>query len=170
MGYTVGFTGHRSSPEEARASLANELDRVIAELYSLGADTFISGGALGFDLIAACRTARFRAENDGVRLVLALPCRDQTARWTDYDSLRAYKMLFSHADEVHYSDAFYTSDCMLKRNRYMVGRADACVAYCLRNSGGTAYTVRRAEEKHIPVINLARGGWDKSEFEGFCKK
>ncbi|MFR5889872.1 MAG: hypothetical protein ACLUFM_02695 [Lachnospiraceae bacterium] len=59
---------------------------------------------------------------------------------------------------------------MLKRNRYMVGRADACVAYCLRNSGGTAYTVRRAEEKHIPVINLARGGWDKSEFEGFCKK
>lgn len=93
-----------------------------------------------------------------------------TARWTDYDSLRAYKMLFSHADEVHYSDAFYTSDCMLKRNRYMVGRADACVAYCLRNSGGTAYTVRRAEEKHIPVINLARGGWDKSEFEGFCKK
>ena len=40
-----------------------------------------------------------------------------------------------------YSDAFYTSDCMLKRNRYMVGRADACVAYCLRNSGGTAYTL-----------------------------
>ena len=109
MGYTVCFTGHRSIPEEARASLANELDRVIADLYSLGADTFISGGALGFDLIAACRTARFRAENDGVRLVLALPCRDQTARWTDYDSLRAYKMLFSHADEVHYSDDFYTS-------------------------------------------------------------
>ena len=74
MGYTVCFTGHRSIPEEARASLANELDRVIADLYSLGADTFISGGALGFDLIAACRTARFRAENDGVRLVLALPC------------------------------------------------------------------------------------------------
>ena len=79
MGYTVCFTGHRSIPEEARASLANELDRVIAELYSLGADTFISGGALGFDLIAACRTARFRAENDGVRLVLALPCRDHRA-------------------------------------------------------------------------------------------
>ena len=52
MGYTVCFTGHRSIPEEARASLANELDRVIADLYSLGADTFISGGALGFDLIA----------------------------------------------------------------------------------------------------------------------
>lgn len=170
MGYTVCFTGHRNISADARASLTEELDRVIADLYSLGADTFISGGALGFDLIAACRTARFRAENDGVRLVLALPCRDQTARWTDYDSLRAYKMLFAHADEVRYLENFYTSDCMLKRNRYMVGRADACVAYCLRNSGGTAYTVRRAEEKHIPVINIARGEWDKSKFEGFCKK
>ena len=41
MGYTVCFTGHRSIPEEARASLANEIERVIADQYSHGADTVI---------------------------------------------------------------------------------------------------------------------------------
>ena len=50
---------------------------------------------------------------------------------------------------------------MLERNRVMVQKSSACVAYCTRESGGTAYTLRYAVEKELHVYNIpvaVRGG------------
>ena len=47
---------------------------------------------------------------------------------------------------------------MFKRNRYMVDHSDICVCYCTSGEGGTAYTVRYAEKKEIPIVNLAGVG------------
>ena len=41
----------------------------------------------------------------------------------------------------------------------MVDHSDICVCYCTSGEGGTAYTVRYAEKKEIPIVNLAGVGW-----------
>ena len=48
---------------------------------------------------------------------------------------------------------------MIERNRYMVDHSDICNCYyCTDGKGGTAYTVRYAEKKEIPIVNLAGVG------------
>ena len=44
---------------------------------------------------------------------------------------------------------------MFERNRYLVDHSDICICYCASEEGGTAYTVHYAEQKGIPVVNLA---------------
>ena len=40
----------------------------------------------------------------------------------------------------------------------MVDASSVCVAYCNRRGGGTAYTVRYAIRRGVPVVNIA--DWD----------
>ena len=58
-----------------------------------------------------------------------------------------------------YVSEHYTRGCMFERNRYMADHSDICVCYCTSGEGGTAYTVRYAEKKEIPIVNLAGEGW-----------
>ena len=49
----------------------------------------------------------------------------------------------------------YTHYCMLQRNRYLVDHSSRLVCYLIRDTGGTAYTVRYALQQGVPVENLA---------------
>ena len=75
------FTGHRKLSEAVLNALPETLDSCIESLHSEGIDTFYAGGALGFDTLAAEAVIRFREKRPGVRLILALPCKNQTRRW-----------------------------------------------------------------------------------------
>ena len=48
---------------------------------------------------------------------------------------------------------------MLARNRYMADHSSYCIAYLVRGTGGTAYTVRYARKKGVQIVNL----WEKTE-------
>ena len=87
---TCAFTGHRYIPGEIRQNLKNALQKAIAEHISRGITTFISGGALGFDTLAAQCVLQAREKNSNVSLVMMLPCRDQCARWS-YADRQAYE-------------------------------------------------------------------------------
>ena len=159
MGYTVCFTGHRSIPEEARASLTNELDRVIADLYSLGADTFISGGALGFDTMAAQTVLEPREGHPEIRLELVLPCPGQSDRWGTLD-ISVYEEILAQADLVRYVSPYYFPGVLQLRNRELVRGASVCVGYLVdshTHAGGTAYTVLQALADGAEFVNLAEG-------------
>ena len=71
------FTGHRIIMYEHLDVMSGKLDAVIAELYEKGIRDFITGGALGFDTLAAQAVLRARKNAEDLRLVLALPCREQ---------------------------------------------------------------------------------------------
>ena len=43
----------------------------------------------------------------------------------------------------------------LKRDRMLMDEASYCICYCHRLTGGTAYTVRYAMSKGIPVYNCS---------------
>ena len=147
------FTGHRIIMYEHLDVMSGKLDAVIAELYEKGIRDFITGGALGFDTLAAQAVLRARKNAEDLRLVLALPCREQAKNWHKKD-VKVYNEIIEAADEVIYESEEYTAGCLLRRNRFMVDNSSYCVFYLTRTRGGTAYTVRYALENKIEMCNV----------------
>ncbi len=150
------FTGHRNLSPEEKLRLRPLLREEIARLAGEGVNTFLAGGALGFDTIAAQETFRVRAERfPFLRLVLVLPCLGQEAKWSQRDAA-VYRGLLRNADEVIYTGDLYTRSCMFVRNRYLVDRSSRCLCYLTREArSGTAYTVGYAQKQGLEVVNLA---------------
>ena len=151
------FTGHRKLSEAVLNALPEMLDSCIENLHSEGIDTFYAGGALGFDTLAAEAVIRFREKRPGVRLILALPCKNQTRRWKR-EAVERYETIRQSADEVRFVSEEYDSGCMRRRNEYMADRSSVCVCYLTQKKGGTAYTVSYAAKKGLRIINLAVTG------------
>ena len=152
------FTGHRRlSLQEAQAARLG-LRAGIARMEAAGVTTFLAGGALGFDTIAAQEVLRAKGTYcPWVHLVLVLPCLGQEARWSARDAA-VYRGLLRQADEVIYTADIYFKGCMLQRDRYLVNHSAYCLCF-LRDTvqGGTAYTVRYAQRQGLSVVNLAEG-------------
>lgn len=151
---TACFTGHRAIPAEVMEKLISELDDVLEKCISEGYDCFIAGGAIGFDTVAAFRVLSARESHPDIKLVLALPCRNQTERWTSLKNLKEYQILKDNADAVIYLQNFYDSECMMKRNRFMVDMSSLCIGYVTKSSGGSAATMRYAQKKNIKCLNI----------------
>ena len=67
----------------------------------------------------------------------------------------AYRQILAEADSAVYSCERYVTGCMLKRDREMVEGANICVAYYNGiPKGGTAFTVKLAEDSGLEVINV----------------
>ena len=150
----VCFTGHRHIPEAHYEKLSDLLDKLVLGLASIGITYFLCGGALGFDTMAAKAVLRLRNAGKRIRLVLILPCRNQTRGWSEKD-VEIYEHIRESADEVIYTSDQYFNGCMQKRNRRLVDESDACVAYLTSPKGGTAYTVNYAKALGREVYNLA---------------
>lgn len=152
---TCCFTGHRNIPQEEKEAMTSRLEEIIARLFQAGITRFVAGGAMGFDTLAAQAVLRLRQKYPEIQLLLALPCRSQTRGWSA-EHIAQYEAIKAQANDVVYTAQDYSRGCMQKRNRYMVDNSSVCVCYCTRGKGGTAYTVRYAEKKGLPVINIGR--------------
>lgn len=75
---TVCFTGHRIIPPEKGIALSAQLQEEIKTLIQSGYRYFGAGGALGFDTIAEQAVLQLRHDFPQIRLILVLPCKDQT--------------------------------------------------------------------------------------------
>ncbi len=149
---TCCFSGHRNIKD--KDAVSERIYSAISSLYQRGITHFISGMAVGFDMLAARQVIRLRSEHSEVRLICALPGRDQTVLW-DEGSMIAYKTITEMADEVINIDMWSGRDALLKRDRYMVDNSEHIVAYLARERGGTFYTVNYARKKGLNIINLA---------------
>lgn len=79
------FTGHRKIPENELSNLQKRLRKAVKGLLKQGVTTFYTGGALGFDTLAAQAVLNARRFHPQVKLILALPCHNQAARWKEGD-------------------------------------------------------------------------------------
>ena len=149
---TCCFTGHRTlyRPEE---EISAELDRIVREMYERGFRRFCCGGAVGFDTLAEKAVLRLKEEHDDVRLVLILPCHEQTKKWKAAD-VAVYEEILLLADEVVYTSEHFTPFCMHVRNRRLIDESSVCIAYLVADSGGTAYTVKYASQNEIEIIRM----------------
>lgn len=146
------FTGHRIIRLSDRKTLSGNLSDAIRSLAESGVYNFISGGALGFDTLAADTVISERNKNPKIRLILTLPCKEQTRGWRKKD-MEEYERILSLADEVIYVSEEYYDGCMQKRNRYMVDNSGHCIFYMTSPRGGTAYTVKYAIENELTMHN-----------------
>ncbi len=147
------FTGHRNIAVAHKAAVSELLSRAIVYAYNEGCRTFLSGGAIGFDTLAAREVVRFRISHPDVRLSLVLPCINQDERWSARDR-DAYGYLLGAADEVSYVADVYTPDCMKRRNLALAESADIIIAYAGRSASGAGQTVRMAEKLGKRVYNI----------------
>lgn len=149
---TVCFTGHRilgSDFDEKAFKMAIEV------ALKNGFDTFICGGALGFDTYAAEAILRVKESNPEIELHLYLPCRDQELRWSESDKAR-YREILKKADYVDCPDTPYFDGCMRQRNYKMVDNSSLCISYLNENvKSGTAQTVRYACQSGLFLCNLS---------------
>lgn len=151
--HTVCFTGHRNIPYAAATRLPSLLEQVISQLCERGATTFRTGGAMGFDTVAALKVLDMKEKYPRIRLELILPCRNQTERW-DEIGRQTYQYILKRADSHRFLFDTYFDGCMLERDRRLVEGSDVCVAYCTRSRGGTAYTCAQALRAGLELVNL----------------
>lgn len=151
---TVSFTGHRTAD---MAAIGDKLYDTVLELAESGADTFCTGGALGFDTLAAEAVLRVKSRMPWITLKLVLPCPpDEQTRSFSREMKEQYFDILMSADSTEYISPFYTDSCMKERNMRLIELADVCVCWydSRRSVSGTGQTVRMAQRKGIKIINL----------------
>ncbi len=151
---TVCFSGHRKIYKAEQPQILTKLKIEIRKLVANGYCYFGTGGALGFDTLAAQAVLELKSDHPQIKLILVLPCPSQATRWPEKDVI-TYENIKNLADKITYTSDSYYSDCMLKRNRHLVNHSSVCVCYLTKASGGTFYTVNYAQEKGLKIINIA---------------
>lgn len=152
---TCCFSGHRNLPADKIEKIVINLDREIDRLIDKGVTSFMSGGALGFDQIAASLIVAKKEMGKNIKLIFALPCKNQDELWTD-EHRALFRGLLCEADEIIYISGEYSNSCMRKRNNYMVEHSAYCICALLRERSGTGQTIRYARKKGLRIVNVAK--------------
>ena len=153
---SVAFTGHRNIIGNKRPELGVAVDNALIELYQRGYRNFINGMAMGFDLLAASAVIALKRRFSDIKLIAVVPYRNQSEKFSDYEHKR-YQYALQNADEVIVLREKYSNGCLLRRNDYMLAHASGLIAfYDGKHKGGTFYTICRASESSMPIINLFR--------------
>lgn len=152
---TCCFTGHRIIPQEQYKAIFRKTKLAVKKLIRQGYLYFCTGGALGFDTIAALAVLKLKKQYSDIRLIIVAPCISQAKYWNEEEK-RLYEDIKTKADKIIYTSLKYTAGCMHKRNRYLVDNSSACICYLTENSGGTFYTAGYAQEKGLKIINVAK--------------
>ncbi|MCM1168014.1 MAG: DUF1273 domain-containing protein [Lachnospiraceae bacterium] len=148
------FSGHRKLPQDCMELKAN-LEKTITELIERGVVFFGSGGAVGFDQLAAETVLELKENYPHIRLVMVLPCppEEQSLKWSEEQKQRYFEIL-AQADKVRVLSPRYTDSCMLDRNRHMVDCSEYLVCYLRERRGGTFYTVSYAEQRGLNFFRI----------------
>lgn len=152
---TACFVGHGAIFLEMESHLMSRIDVVVRNLIGKGYTEFVSGGSLGFSMLASRVIVGLKKEYPQIRLHLVLPCRTQTKGWNWFD-VETFQSILSNADSVKYISNRYRKGCMQKRNRRVVDMSSVCVCYLTHSISETAYTVSYASSKGLKIINVAQ--------------
>ncbi|MBR0596422.1 DUF1273 family protein [Clostridiales bacterium BAD-6] len=160
---TCCFTGHRprslpwgNNEQDLRCVhlkvlLRQEIQRLITKN---NVTHFISGMAIGTDLIAAEVVLELKKQYQKITLESAIPHEEQAAHWAVAQREKYYDIA-SRCDTETMIQGMYTPDCFRKRNQYMVEHSAYVIAVWNGKPSGTSQTVMLAREKNrfLTMIN-----------------
>lgn len=152
--HTCCFTGHRAIAYIHEERLPGVIERHIRKLVANGVYRFVTGGALGFDTMAAKAVLKAREKNERISLIVIAPYAGQADSWGDNDRFE-YERIRNAADDFICLEAGYSKSCMRRRNHAMVDMSSVCIAYLLHDKSGTSQTADYAAQSGLKVINLA---------------
>lgn len=160
--FSCFFTGHRRLPKNRTEQIKEILkEKIISLIEDKGIESFIAGGALGFDTLAAQTVIELKKDYPFVKLYLYLPCNDQSRLWTA-ENKYIWRLIMTQADGYKYvTDGPYVDGCMQKRNYKMADDALYGIAYCVISKSGTGMTVHYAAERGDVVENIADEIYEK---------
>ena len=155
------FTGYRPEKFPFKLNRGNAEynafeNRLIETVFSLPDEecyTFLSGMAMGFDIIAAEAVLLLKCRNPHIKLICALPFEEQGLGFPEPWRERHEKILYS-ADKVIKVSEDYFAGCYAKRNTFMVDNSDYVVTWFDGKHGGTENTLKYAAKKRRHIINL----------------
>ena len=164
---TCVFNGYRPSKmpwgyDESDARCAEfrfRLREALEYLIGQGYTDFLSGGALGFDLMAARIVLSLREKYPWVRLVMVIPFDGQADKWSREQRGRWLEIIEASDRVIHLSHS-YDKGVFFRRNHYMVDHADLLLAAYDGQPGGTASTIAYAKRhgvrvKYIPPVKVS---------------
>ena len=158
---TCAFTGYRPSKMpwgydetdarcvEFRFRLRESLEYLIGKGYT----DFMSGGALGFDQMAAEMVLSLREKYPWVRLIMVIPFDGQADKWSQEQRGRWLEIIEA-SDKVIRISHSYDKGVFFQRNHYMVENADLLLAAFDGQPGGTAGTVAYAKRHGVRVVRI----------------
>ncbi len=159
----VAFSGYRTSKilysnnnPQIIKSIELQLLRTIESLIDKGFRHFISGGATGFDTLAALAVLRLKRSHPSISLTLALPFADHGSTFSPRQSAEL-ATIKDGADDIVYVAQEYHDHAYLDRNDFMLRNSSTLVCYYDGQRGGTMYTVNRALKSSHTIINLCEG-------------
>jgi len=157
------FTGHRPNKLPWGYSekgirfffFRRKLRKTILNAINDGYDYFISGMALGIDMLCADLILELKKGHPNIKLECAIPCLNQTAKWND-ESKVSYDNILKLADKITYvSNCNYYNGCMAKRNKFMVDNSDMLIAVFNGSEGGTKQTIEMAKNKNLIIVLIS---------------
>jgi uncharacterized phage-like protein YoqJ len=143
------FSGHRQLTPNLARELSGDLECKILEMIQRGVTVFRSGGARGFDTLAAQLVLQMKQRYNFIKLELVLPYRRIRS---SAEGAEVYAQILSQADRVRYASDVYYRGCMHVRNRMLVDGSAYCIAYLTQESGGTFYTVQYARAHGVEIF------------------
>ncbi len=151
--HTAAFSGHRSfKTRDGQELIAARVRGAILRLMSEGYDTFLTGMAEGFDLLAAREVLVMRETHPELRLIAVVPFASQAARFAK--ATRAeYDKVLAAADHVVTLSGGYDPGCFHRRNDFLLDNASALICHYNGSPGGTRYCVTRAARQGLRILH-----------------
>ncbi len=144
---TCCVTGHRSIPLGEISTITQKLKQEVLLAIRDGYTHFISGFALGADLLFADIIVKMKKFYP-ITLEAAIP---YPGRMRTLD--QKFQSLIACCDTVKIHSDHYFKGCYMYRNRYMVDQSQRIIAvYDGRKTGGTIATLRYAQKKEIHIV------------------
>jgi len=159
----VCFSGYRPEKlpdggddnENSIKSLRGEIRSAVLEAIEHGFNTFFTGMAEGFDIIAAEEVLALRGEGKTIYLIAVNPYDDGRNHSDRFNSI------IEQADDSVTLNGKYSRGAYYIRNEYMVDNSSRLICYYDGRYGGTEYTVDYANKKGLTIINL----WERVTHE-----
>ena len=152
------FTGHRpfglpwgyDETKESCLKFKKDLFVILRNAVLYGIETFLTGMAEGFDMIAAETIIELKKEFPNIKLIAVIPCKDQEKNWKPSQQERYWKII-GHCDEKTSLAERPARECFNERNLYMVQHSNICIACWNGKPSGTYNTIKFAKENGCKI-------------------
>ncbi|MBE5758204.1 MAG: DUF1273 domain-containing protein [Clostridiales bacterium] len=159
---TACLTGHRpkslpwgyNEEKENCIRFKKDLYKLFTGAIEYGLKNYMVGMAEGFDMIGCETLINLKKNHKEIFVIAVVPCKNQEIKWKP-EQQKKYHTLLKKCDAVIILQEEYTTDCMNKRNKYMVEHSSVVIACYNGKPSGTGNTIRFAKEKgcKVRIIN-----------------
>lgn len=140
---TVTFCGHSTLTAAEEDFLEKRVYAETEKLILNGAEEFLLGNYGKFDSLCTRIVRKLQKKYPQIKSVLVIPYLNREHNADLYDVVE-YPPLETVPKRL----------CILRRNEYVVKKADVVVAYVKREWGGAAKTLDFANQKKKPIVDL----------------